>query len=90
MSGGPPGGAVHYYNAEYWDIVQNERIVSSYEMHIDKQRISVSLATMEFKPNGVGHEIRLHRARRLPRRLRRCRRARTRHAASCSTNSKPI
>jgi uncharacterized protein YndB with AHSA1/START domain len=54
VSGGPPGGTVHAYNAEYWDIVENERIVSSYEMYLDKQRISVSLATMEFKPNGGG------------------------------------
>jgi uncharacterized protein YndB with AHSA1/START domain len=54
VSGGPPGGVVHSYNAQYWDIVPNERIVSSYEMHLDKQRISVSLATMEFKPNGAG------------------------------------
>jgi uncharacterized protein YndB with AHSA1/START domain len=54
VSGGPPGGVVHSYTAQYWDIVPNERIVSSYEMHMDKQRISVSLATMEFKPNGSG------------------------------------
>jgi len=54
VSGGPPGGTVHYYNAQYWDIVPNARIVSSYEMHMDAQRISVSLATMEFKPNGSG------------------------------------
>jgi uncharacterized protein YndB with AHSA1/START domain len=54
VSGGPPGGIVHSYNAEYWEITQNERIVSSYEMHMDKRRISVSLATMEFKPNGAG------------------------------------
>jgi uncharacterized protein YndB with AHSA1/START domain len=54
VSGGPPGGVVHAYNAEYWDIVPNERIVSSYEMHMDARRISVSLASMEFKPNGAG------------------------------------
>jgi uncharacterized protein YndB with AHSA1/START domain len=54
VSGGPPGGPVHSYNAEYWDIVENARIVSAYEMHIDTRRISVSLATMEFKPNDVG------------------------------------
>lgn len=54
ISGGPPGGPVHHYNAEYWDIVPNERIVSSYEMHIDDRRISVSLASMQFKPNGSG------------------------------------
>jgi uncharacterized protein YndB with AHSA1/START domain len=54
VSGGPAGGPVHTYNAEYWDIVENERIVSAYEMLMDKQRISVSLATMEFKANGSG------------------------------------
>jgi uncharacterized protein YndB with AHSA1/START domain len=54
VSGGPPGGVVHSYNAEYWDIVPNERILSSYEMHLDERRISVSLASMEFKPNGEG------------------------------------
>jgi uncharacterized protein YndB with AHSA1/START domain len=54
VNGGPPGGVVHYYNAEYWEITPNERIVSSYEMRLDDKRISVSLATMEFKPNGSG------------------------------------
>jgi uncharacterized protein YndB with AHSA1/START domain len=57
VSGGPPGGPVHYYNAEYWDIVENERIVSSYEMHMDKQRISVSIATMEFRSKGAGTQF---------------------------------
>jgi uncharacterized protein YndB with AHSA1/START domain len=54
VSGGPPGGPVHAYNAEYWDIVENARIVSAYETHIDTRRISVSLATMEFTPKGAG------------------------------------
>lgn len=54
VSGGPPGGVVHAYNAEYWEITENERIVASYEMHLDDRRISVSLATMEFKPSGSG------------------------------------
>lgn len=54
VSGGPPGGPVHHYNAAYWDIIPNERIVSAYEMRIGAQRISVSLATLEFKPKGAG------------------------------------
>jgi uncharacterized protein YndB with AHSA1/START domain len=54
VSGGAPGGPVHTYNAQYWDIVENARIVTSYQMHLDEKRISVSLATMEFKPNGAG------------------------------------
>jgi uncharacterized protein YndB with AHSA1/START domain len=51
-SGGPPGGPDHRYHAVYWDIVPNERIVSTYEMHLDDVRISVSLATIEFRAEG--------------------------------------
>jgi uncharacterized protein YndB with AHSA1/START domain len=54
VSGGPPGGPVHYFNATYQDIVPNQRIVYTYDMHLDKRRISVSLATMEFVPKGEG------------------------------------
>jgi uncharacterized protein YndB with AHSA1/START domain len=54
VSGGPPGGQVHYYNATYQDIVPNERIVYTYDMHLGENRISVSLATIEFKPAGKG------------------------------------
>ena len=57
MSGGPPGGPVHFYNALYQDIVPNERIVMTYEMHLDKTRISVSLGTTEFKPAGQGTKL---------------------------------
>lgn len=57
VAGGPPGGAVHAYNATFWDIVENERIVSAYEMRLDQQRISVSLATTEIKPNGAGSRL---------------------------------
>ena len=57
VSGGPPGQPVHYYNALHVDIVPNERIVSTYEMHRDKTRISVSLGTTEFKPAGKGTKL---------------------------------
>lgn len=53
-SGGPPGGVAHTMNGEYWDIVENERIIMSYELHLDATRISVSLGTTEIKPNGLG------------------------------------
>jgi len=49
VSGGPPGGPVHVFNAVYQDIVPNERIVYTYDTHLDKWRISVSLATVELK-----------------------------------------
>ena len=57
VSGGPPGGPVHSFNCTYQDIVPNERIVTTYEMHLGKARISVSLATVEFK--AVGADTRL-------------------------------
>lgn len=57
VSGGPPGGPTHYYNALYQDIVSNERIVLAYEMHMDKTRISVSLGTTEFKADGKGTRL---------------------------------
>jgi uncharacterized protein YndB with AHSA1/START domain len=56
-SGGPKGGPVHIYEALYWDIVSNERIVSTYDMHMDKTRTSVSLATVEFKAEGSGTRL---------------------------------
>jgi uncharacterized protein YndB with AHSA1/START domain len=52
ISGGPPGGTVHSYNAILWDIVPNERVVSTYELRLDEIRISVSLATLELRPDG--------------------------------------
>ena len=51
-SGGPKGEWVSAYEATYHDIVPNERIVSSYDMRIDGNLISVSLATVELKPEG--------------------------------------
>jgi len=68
VSGGPPGGPVHSYNAHYQDIVPNERIVLTYEMHIDKTRISVSLGTTEFQAGRAGNQAPLHRAVGLSRR----------------------
>ncbi len=52
--GGPPGGAVHRYDAVYKDIVENERIVFAFDMHLDQTLITVSTATVEFRPNGPG------------------------------------
>jgi uncharacterized protein YndB with AHSA1/START domain len=56
-SGGPKGGPVHAYDARYQDIVPNERIIYSYDMHLDDVRISVSLATVVFKPLGAGTRL---------------------------------
>jgi uncharacterized protein YndB with AHSA1/START domain len=48
------GGVVTDYQAVFQDIVPDERIIYSYGMHLDDRRISVSLATVEFKPAGSG------------------------------------
>jgi uncharacterized protein YndB with AHSA1/START domain len=57
VSGGPKGGPIHIFEARFQDIVPNERIISSYDMHFDDKRISVSLATVEFKPAGAGTRL---------------------------------
>jgi uncharacterized protein YndB with AHSA1/START domain len=48
-SGGPKGEPVHYFDAEYRDIVPNERFVTTYVMHKDETLISVSVATLVFE-----------------------------------------
>jgi len=50
--GGPPGGPVYTYESEFRDIVADQRIVSTYEMSADETRISVSVATVEFRDLG--------------------------------------
>ncbi|HWA61771.1 MAG TPA: SRPBCC family protein [Caulobacteraceae bacterium] len=50
-------GRVSQFDARYFDIVPDERIVYAYEMHIDGTKISVSLATIEFKAEGAGTRL---------------------------------
>jgi uncharacterized protein YndB with AHSA1/START domain len=57
--GGPKDGPVHSFEALYYDIVPDERIVYSYEMHLDDKRISVSLATIELEGAGDGTRLAL-------------------------------
>ena len=42
------------YDALYYDIVPDQRIVYSYEMYADGARLSVSVATIEFTKRGDG------------------------------------
>jgi uncharacterized protein YndB with AHSA1/START domain len=55
--GGPPSGPVYAYEAQYRDIVADQRIVYSYDMYMDETRISVSVATVEFGPVGSGTRL---------------------------------
>lgn len=46
------------YDARYYDIVEDTRIVYAYEMHRNEKRISVSLTTVEFEASGEGTSLR--------------------------------
>jgi uncharacterized protein YndB with AHSA1/START domain len=50
--GTAPDGNSYSFEALYQDIVPAERIIYTYDMHLEDTRISVSLATVEFKPVG--------------------------------------
>jgi uncharacterized protein YndB with AHSA1/START domain len=43
------GGTVTTFDAVYHDVIANERLVYSYQMHLDDKKISVSLATLQLK-----------------------------------------
>jgi uncharacterized protein YndB with AHSA1/START domain len=47
-------GKVSDFHCVYQDIVQDRRIVYSYNMYVNDGKISVSLATIEFEPSDVG------------------------------------
>ncbi|HWA47742.1 MAG TPA: SRPBCC family protein [Dongiaceae bacterium] len=51
------GGAPITNDTTYQDIVPNERIIIAYSMTIGENRISSSLATMEFKKEGKGARL---------------------------------
>jgi uncharacterized protein YndB with AHSA1/START domain len=46
--GGPPGGPVYTYESQFHDIVPEQRIVYTYEMFANDNRLSVSVATVQF------------------------------------------
>jgi uncharacterized protein YndB with AHSA1/START domain len=50
-------GMISTFDAVYFDVVPNERLIYSYEMHLDDRKISVSLATLELKPEGKGTRL---------------------------------
>ena len=52
-----PNGVTHVFDAIYLDVVPDRRFVYSYEMHLGEKRISVSLATIELLPDGVGTRL---------------------------------
>jgi uncharacterized protein YndB with AHSA1/START domain len=53
MKGRWETGVVSTFDAVYYDVVADERIVYAYEVHLDDRKISVSLATLELKAAGT-------------------------------------
>ncbi len=52
-------GMVSTFDAVYFDVAPNERLVYAYEMHLDDREISVSLATIELAPAGAGTRLKI-------------------------------
>lgn len=52
-----PDGATYTFDSRYADIVEDQRIVYAYDMYRGQARMSVSLATIEFKPSGAGTKL---------------------------------
>lgn len=52
LVGAWPDGREAVFDALYREIVPDERLVYVYDMHVGGKQISVSLATVEFKPKG--------------------------------------
>lgn len=57
ISARAPDGSTVTFDALYQDIVPDQRIVTTYDMHMGGARISVSLATVELTPAGSGTQL---------------------------------
>lgn len=55
--GGGQDGAEHLFEGKYLDIVPDHRIVVAFVMHVGGCKISASLATVEFTPDGAGTRL---------------------------------
>ncbi|MBA4222177.1 SRPBCC family protein [Bosea sp. (in: a-proteobacteria)] len=57
MRGAPGPDGIYAMRAIYHEIVPHERLVYSYEMFRNELRLSVSLATLEFRGEGAGTRL---------------------------------
>jgi uncharacterized protein YndB with AHSA1/START domain len=58
-SGQIPNGPMFAFDVTYNDIVPDNRILYSYDMHMDGRKISFSLASVEFTPTPSGTRMKL-------------------------------
>lgn len=52
--GGGQDGAEHLFDGRFLDIVPERRIVFAFVMHVGGRKVSASLGTVEFAPDGAG------------------------------------
>jgi uncharacterized protein YndB with AHSA1/START domain len=52
-------GTISDFRADYVEIIPDRRIVFTYEMFLNDERVSVSLATIELWPEGKGTRMKL-------------------------------
>jgi uncharacterized protein YndB with AHSA1/START domain len=55
----PTSGGTFTFDAEYQDIVPDERIIYTYAMTLEGRRVSASVATILFAPTTAGTHLRL-------------------------------
>lgn len=54
-----PDGKVSFYDARFHEILTNQLLVYAYDMYVNEQKLSVSLASVEFLPEGAGTHVRI-------------------------------
>ena len=52
-------GVTSRFDAVYFDVTPDRRLVYAYEMHLDGRKISVSLACVEIEPHPVGVKLKV-------------------------------
>ena len=55
--GRDPDGALHEYVCRFHDVVEDDRLVFAYDLLLDGRRVSVSLTTVELRPDGAGTHL---------------------------------
>ncbi|MBN1204871.1 MAG: SRPBCC family protein [Myxococcaceae bacterium] len=54
-----PDGKVSYFDARFHEVIPNQLLVYAYDMYVNDQKLSVSLASVEFLPEGAGTHLRV-------------------------------
>ena len=55
--GRDPSGTLHEFRSRFHDIVDDERIVFAYDLLLDGRLISISLTTVELRPDGARTQL---------------------------------